>query len=174
MNSMLKLWKNPKPIETIDQLNQIPDKSIVWYPCHAENWGAWLSGRALKQFIKDNRFLREADGSLVNDVLTPEFCEIVKQDIEELKSDKYDLGFYGEIPIVETCSDENMSEYDDETGEDVLDENSTFAKEITTFIQTAYDKGWTEHYAVSYIGPKWTKEDDSAWKNGIRTYWSFD
>lgn len=146
-------------IKTVEELKSIPDKSIVWYPAHSDDFGGCLTGRALKQHINDHY------GHCHPDVVSPQLIKIIKEDVAELGTNCPTLQFIEcefSLPLMEVCDD--VIEYDD-ADDLVFDSNSV--QQLIAFIKTAVDKGY-KFYWVPYEGGN--QNDIEA----IRSYWIFD
>ncbi len=164
---MFKAYDNATSIETVAQLNAIPDKSIIFYPCHADWFGEFLTGKALKQWVKDNYDKLTYHGHLEGEGLfTPEFHAAIKESMEDLKDpeSEYELLWAEDfnLPCISVTSDPlDRGEEDDEIVADGP------GKQFAKFIWNAQMKGYTL-YSVPYEG------GNHGIVEHIRSYWIFD
>lgn len=164
---MLKASDNAPEIITVAELNAIPDNSIVFYPVHSDWFGEFLTGKALKQWVKDNYDKLVYCGHLKDEGLfTPEFHAAIKESMEELKDpeSEYELLWAEDfkLPCVSVTSDPLDRDEDDD--EIVIDEAG---KQFAKFIWNAQMKGYTL-YSVPYCG------GNQGIVEHIRSYWIFD
>ena len=166
---MLRAYDKATSIETVAQLNAIPDNSIVFYPCHSDWFGEFLTGKALKQWVKDNYDKLVYHGHLEKEGLfTPEFHAAIKESMEDLKDtpeSEYELLWAEDfnLPCISVTSDPlDRNEDDDEI---VADDNA--GKQFAKFIWNAQMKGYVL-YTVPYTG------GNQGLVENIRSYWIFD
>lgn len=162
-----KVKANYPIIDTIDQLNGLDDRTIIFYPSHSDNYGEFLTGRALKQWIKDNYNQLVQNGHLKDEgYFSPTFLSLLKEDIKELGGSQYELLFFEQDPhYMEPCVivTSDCVEWDDD-GDLIYNQAGI---ELAHFISLAQKKGY-KFAGVNYCGGNQGIVDN------VRSYWIFD
>lgn len=160
ISKYIKYHNHASKLVTIMELRDIPDKSIVWYPNHSDDFGGCLTGRALKQYIED----QYGDKHFQPEVLSSKLKELIINDIEELAPNCPTLQFINSFgsstPIMEVCS-ETLEDYDNKRRKYYPQS----LQELIGFIKSAVDKGYV-FYSVPY--------DGIGKKENVRYFWCFD
>lgn len=141
-------------IETLDQLEALPNKSILWYPCHDVDHAGFMTDDALLYFIEDGTHL-EIDGLYPAPFLSKRTRKAMSKAIKDLQGPGYTLTDNGEfnLPVIDVTSEE-------------LDlDSSGYNPELNAFCKFAKSKGYNFYWVpyASGIGPR-----------DIRKFWSFD
>lgn len=120
-------------INKVEELDKIPDKSIVWYPSQTEDYGGFMTGRSLKLLIEECH----------TEESTPELKRSVKKDLNELDGDSFILK-NNDFVMIEITSDTIGSVMS------VNDDGLSPLQELQLFIENAEDLGYV-FYRVPYV-----------------------
>jgi hypothetical protein len=158
-DQIINARKKAPIIKTLDQLETLPDKSIIWYPYHDVDVGVYITKDILTDYIKfEKEFYAKTNlpSSKAIIDLPEELQNRIRQTAKEFNS-TLEIRNDKVLPFLDGADDAMFFGFED--NEDSLEDyDETFIKFVTKAIQQGY-----KFYNVSYAG-----KDDP---RNIRFWW---
>lgn len=178
--------QNAPEVVTVEDLKKIPEKSIIWYPAHSDDFGGFMTKRCLVKWIQENPDLGAPGQHSRIGKASKELVEMMDEDIQELSSKGYklvneakcELDYDQAIPLIDVssgplyyCNDEEDYKFDKEnySKEDWADFRKYY-KELQRFCDHAEKLGYKFFwmpYSIMGVNDQWDQKY-------LRAFWFFD